>query len=87
MRFCDACEESRIRAERHYREQQQIAADRRIVEYHQAMYGPSSEDAWADEPEEGEPGYRCPSCGELYDSKCRTARDRVCFQCRYPERD
>lgn len=35
------------------------------------------------QPEEGEPGYRCPSCGRLYDSKMRSARDRVCFECRY----
>lgn len=37
------------------------------------------------EPEEGEAGYRCPSCHELYDSKCRTPADAVCFACRYPE--
>jgi len=39
------------------------------------------------EPAEGEPGYKCPDCGEPYDSKMRTPADRVCFQCRYPERD
>lgn len=39
--------------------------------------------AHADEPEEGEEGYRCPSCGERYDSKMRTPADRVCFVCRY----
>jgi len=39
------------------------------------------------DPEEGEPGYRCPSCGEAYDSKMRTPADRVCFQCRYADRE
>lgn len=63
--------------------------DARIVDYHQRMYGAQAEDVWADthEPEEGEEGYRCPSCGNLYDSKMRTPADRVCFQCRFPEQD
>jgi DNA-directed RNA polymerase subunit RPC12/RpoP len=34
------------------------------------------------EPEAGEPGYRCPSCGEKYDSKMRSPEDVVCFECR-----
>ncbi len=80
MRFCDACEESNIRAEQHFREQRQVAADRRIVEYHQAMYGPSSEDAYLAEPED-----LCRGCGTPWISHMRTDADNYCGECRNPE--
>jgi len=52
MLGCFFCEQAIQRHEQRLREERQQEADRRIVEYHQAMYGPSPDDVWAEEPED-----------------------------------
>ncbi len=100
---CPRCEADARAHELRVSEEQQRAADARIVEYHQAMYGPSPEDSWADEPEVDETGPHgamcccekcdpvpedvCRGCGAPHTWHGRTEADRYCFQCRYPERD
>lgn len=86
---CPRCDADTRAHEQRVSEAQQRAADRRIVEYHQAMYGPSPEDEWAEWPEQSPdvPEDVCRGCGAPHIWHGRIDADRYCFQCRYPERD
>ena len=70
--------ESPVPALEVWTEEQQRSADRRIVEFHQAAYGPSPEDNWAEEPEDV-----CKSCGAPHVSHMRTPDDDLCPECRF----
>ena len=79
---CPQCDADARAHEQRVSDEQQRAADRRIVEFHQAAYGPSVDDSWADEAEDV-----CWGCRQPHIWHGRTEADRYCFQCRYPERD
>lgn len=78
MLECFLCEQAIARHALREREAAQREADRRIVEFHQAAYGPSPEDAWADEPKDV-----CKRCGAPHVSHMRTPDDDLCPECRF----
>jgi len=95
---CPQCEADAKAHEERVSLEQQRAADARIVEYHQAMYGPSVEDAWAFsedseaerqmleamEPEDDSvPEDVCRGCGAPNVSHMRTPSDDYCPECRF----